>query len=500
MTLTIRGRLTIWFTLAFSGVMLLVLGVLALEIDRQLDNEIRGALIAEEHWIRTLVVAEGLPFSTAKGSEYDSLAARLHDVLEERYGLNRQFVLLNLQDISGEVPGSEYDSLAVAEREELEERYSLRRRFALLALERVGGKAFLTGGMTNVEQLLPADLLDRPAGYYSITITDDRFLVRVFQSHWGAAAVGVVNETIFEVGERVGMTLVLILPLALLFAVAGGWLMAKLALRPAVAAAGAAESISLANLTERLPAYAGKDEFGSLVATLNRMIARLEEGVKRLQQFTQDAAHELRTPLTILRGDLELAYQEEDTPEETRAWLQRALDRVIGFGHIVDNLMLLARSDSGDYPINKTTFRLDKTVNEVFEDLQILAESRAISLHLQNSEPVEFSGDEMLMRRLLFNLCDNALKYTSQGRIELSLKRDSAKIELTISDTGKGIPAEDLPHIFDRFYRVDKSRSSDTGGSGLGLAICKWIVAAHHGEITLNSVVGSGTTVMISFP
>jgi heavy metal sensor kinase len=310
----------------------------------------------------------------------------------------------------------------------------------------------------------------------------------------------VLNERIYEVAEEAGQILIWLVPLAMLFAIAGGWLLAKLALRPVVSAARTAESISLANLKARLPAYSGKDEFGALVSTLNLMIARLEEGVKRLQQFTQDAAHELRTPLTILRGDLELAYQDENTTEEARAWMQRILDRVIALGQIVDNLMLLARSDSGDYPIHKTRFRLDVAVKEIFEDLQILAEGRPLAVSLQNREAVEFFGDEALVRRLLLNLCENALKYTSQGSIELSLKKVGAKIDLAISDTGKGIPAEDLPHIFDRFYRVDKSHSSATGGSGLGLAICQWIVSAHGGKIEVISDPGKGTTVRVSLP
>jgi heavy metal sensor kinase len=462
MTLTIRSRLTIWFTLAFSVALILVIGVLVLEINRQLEDEIRGVLLIEENWLTALVAREFLELATAQGAEYDSLAADLQKELEERYGSNRQL--------------------------------------ALVAIKRHSETIYFSGGMENVEQLFPAAFLKRAAGNYNLTVTDDRYRVRVFQRDWGAAAVGVLHETLFEIAERAGKTLIWVVPLALLLAIAGGWLMAKLALRPVVGAARTAESVSLANLKARLPVYTGKDEFGALVATLNRMIARLEEGVKRLQQFTQDAAHELRTPLTVLRGDLELAYQDEDTAEEARAWLQKILDRVIALGQIVDNLMLLARSDSGDYPIHKTAFRLDVAVKEIFEDLQILAEGQPIAVHLQNREAVEFFGDELLVRRLLLNLCDNALKYTARGDIALSLKKIGTQIEFAISDTGHGIPAEDLPHIFDRFYRVDKSHSSATGGSGLGLAICQWIVSAHGGRIEVTSDIGKGTTVRVSLP
>ncbi len=462
MTLTIRDRLTIWFTLAFSAALFLVIGVIALKIYSQLDNEIRSALRAEEDWITAMVAHEVLDFLAVSGGGDDSLVVDLHEALEERYGSKKQF--------------------------------------ALLVMERKAGRMFFSGGIKNVEQLLPPDFAERHTDTYNLMIAGDHYQVRLFRREWGTAAVGAMNETIYIVAQEAGKTLLWLVPLVILLAAAGGWLMAKLALRPVVAAAHAAESISLANLTERLPAYSGKDEFGALAATLNRMIARLEEGVKRLQQFTQDAAHELRTPLTILRGELELAYQDENTAEETRAWLQKILDRVIAVGQIVDNLMLLARSDSGEYPIHKTAFRLDVAVKEIFEDLQILAEGRPLAVHLQNREAVEFFGDELLLRRLLLNLCDNALKYTSEGNIALSMKRVDAQIELAISDTGHGIPAEDLPHIFDRFYRVDKSRTSATGGSGLGLAICQWIVSAHGGKIEVTSALEKGTTVRVSLP
>lgn len=462
MNITIRGRLTIWFTLAFCAALLLVVGVLALELYHELNSEIHKALRTEENWITMMGEHEFSDSLIAQGISFDTLATNMNHEMDERYGLKRQF--------------------------------------ALMATKHNPGKIYFSGGVKNVDRLLPFGFLQRLVGNYNITLAGDHYRVRLFRRDWGVVAVGVENETIFEVAERAGKILIWVVPLAILLAIAGGWLMAKLALRPVVAAARTAESISLENLHERLPAYSGKDEFGALVATLNRMIARLEQGVKRLQQFTQDAAHELRTPLTILRGEVELAYQDENTAEEKRAWLQKVLDRIIAFGQIVDNLMLLARSDSGDYPIHKKPFRLDVAVKEIFEDLQILAEGRPIAVQLENGQAVEFYGDEWLTRRLLLNLCDNALNCTSQGKIELSLKKIDSKIEIAISDTGKGIPAEDLPHIFDRFYRVDKARASNTGGSGLGLAISQWIVLVHGGKIEVTSKTGKGTIVRVSLP
>jgi heavy metal sensor kinase len=463
MMLTIRTNLAIWYTLTFLIVLLLVLSVLALELYQQLSNEAHRELDIEETWITTLFESEFQHFLLVPSKE-------------------------------------ERDSLFLEVPEDLEVRYGLKRQFAVLRLDRYTENRIFSGGLKNIDQLLPQALLDRESGSYDVLIGENRYRVRVFHRQWGTAAVGVENDTIFKVAVEVGKLFLWILPLSLLLTIGGGWFLAKLALRPVVAAAQATESISVANLKERLQAYSGKDEFGALVATLNRMLARLEEGIKRLQQFTQDAAHELRTPLAILRGDLELAYQDEKASEDTRAFLQKTLDRVIVIGRIVDNLMLLARSDSGNYPIKKMPFRLDVVVQEIFEDLQILAEGRELAVHLQACDTLEFFGDELLIRRLLMNLCDNALKYTPQGKIELALRKTEAAIVFTISDTGEGIPAEDMPHIFDRFYRVDKSRSSATGGSGLGLAICKWIVEAHHGEIAITSVVGAETRVRVSFP
>ncbi|MBV6506527.1 MAG: Adaptive-response sensory-kinase SasA [Syntrophorhabdaceae bacterium] len=462
MRLTIRGRLTLWYTSSFFLALIAVLAALAWELQRQLGNETHKALQIEENWLTTLIQSEFLPLRTLSGERCRELATELNEELDERYGMKRQF--------------------------------------AVLALAGNTGEKIFCGGLKEADKLLPVAFLERQTGTYNIVIAEHRYRVRLFRREWGMTAVGVENETPWKVAKEAGEVLIWLVPLAALLTVAGGWLMARLALRPVASAAQAAEAISVENLKQRLPAYTGKDEFGALVTTLNRMIAHLEQGVTRLQQFTQDAAHELRTPLTILRGDLELAYQDEKAPEETRVWLQKVLDRVIALGQIVDNLMLLARSDSGGYPLNKTPFRLDIVVQEIFEDVKILAEARGLTALLHDGDGIEFFGDELLMRRLLMNLCDNALKYTPGGKLELHLRRSERAVELIIADTGIGIPAEDLPHIFDRFYRVDKSHTTATGGSGLGLAICKWIVEAHNGELMIDSTVGVGTTVRVLLP
>lgn len=320
MTLTLRARLMLWYTLAFFAVLTLVLCILALELHQQLSDEAHDKLLTEETWVSTLFETEFQPLLQATTEKDDSLLAELPEDLEERYGLKRQF--------------------------------------ALLRLEHGAEKRYYSGGLKNIDRLLPFGFLEQGTGNYDVQIAGNRYRVRVFHRDWGRVAVGVENDTIFKVAQKTGQVLLWVVPLSVLLASGGGWILAKMAMRPVALAARAAESISVANLQERLQDYAGKDEFGALVATLNRMISRLEEGVKRLQQFTQDAAHELRTPLAILRGDLELAYQDEKLSDDTRIFLQKMLDRVIALGGIVDNLMLLARSDAGNYPFKKNSFDL----------------------------------------------------------------------------------------------------------------------------------------------
>ena len=462
MKLTIRTRLTFWFTFAFAAALILVLGVMVLAVYSQIDNENTKALQTEKIWISKL--------------------------FEHELSVSTQFETVN------------YDTLTLDLREGLNERYGLKRQFAIVTIEHNPEIIIYSGGVNKLAERFPAEYLDSPAGIYNIKIGEDHYLTKIFKNNGRVFIVGIENEMIFEVAEKTGQIMIWMVPLALFLVVAFGWFMARIALRPVVAAAQTADSISLANLNKRLPAYSGSDEFGILTNTLNQMISRLEDGVNRIQQFTQDAAHELRTPLTVLRGDMELTYQDEKTPKAMRMWLHKNLDRVIVLDHIVDNLMFLTRSDSGKYPIHRTKFHLDMLVKDIFEDMQIMVENRSINVQIQIKSAVDYFGDEILIRRLLLNLCDNALKYTSEGNIILSLIKNNMHIELVISDTGIGIPAEDLPNIFDRFYRVDKSHSRNTGGSGLGLAICKWIVTAHGGTIDISSEPGKGTSVKIILP
>lgn len=463
MKYSIRTRLTFLFTLVFLCMFFFIIAVGAIALYLGLNEEIDKKLKIEEKRMTQLFE-----------SEYLSL---LNENSESRKSLRDEFV------------------------EDLNENYQYKNQFVIFSLESNRGRRIYSGGeLKNAQLLLPKGLLAKEKGYYNQRFDGNLYRVLITRKPWGILLLGAENQTFFEVVDEFREIFVVGIPLIIILVFVGGRFLARRAMRPVVMTAEAADKITLTNLGERLTQYNKNDEFGILVKTLNKMIVRLEQGIKRIQQFTQDAAHELRTPLTILRGELELLYQQTKIPANIRSTLQRTLDRTISLNKIVEDLMLLAQSDSGRYPLDKKIFQLDQVMKETVEDVKILAENRPIEVNLVHCDQVEFLGDEQLIRRLLLNLSDNALKYTEQGQIDFSLKAQNEIVEIKISDTGIGIPEENLPHIFDRFYRVEKARTRDSGGSGLGLSISKWIVEAHNGKIKIESTVTEGTTVIISLP
>lgn len=385
--------------------------------------------------------------------------------------------------------------------EEMDETFQYQRQFVALSLETPAGrKVYVGGGIGEALRPFAEAWMEGRDGFRNQRLGEKIYRLLIQRKAWGVLVLAAENQTFSEVVDEFRDSVLIGIPLVVLLVFFGSGFLARRAMRPVVKAADAAHAISLTHMGQRLPEYKGKDEFGILVQTLNEMVARLEEGVRRIQQFTQDAAHELRTPLTILRGELELIYQKETGKSEARVGLQKALDKTILLGKIVEDLMLLARSDSGSLPVEKAVFGLDEVLREIVEDVRALGEGRSLAVSLSRCDRVDFVGDPRLIKQLLFNLSDNALKYTRQGRIDFSLQIRDETVEIQIRDTGIGIPPGDLPHIFDRFYRVDKARTGGQGGSGLGLSICKWIVEAHQGTIQIDSALDQGTMVRVAFP
>jgi heavy metal sensor kinase len=291
-------------------------------------------------------------------------------------------------------------------------------------------------------------------------------------------------------------------PLVLLIGSLGGYWMSRRALKPVDAITRAAQSISIENLSQRLAVPASGDELQRLSETWNNMLERLEAAVKRLSQFTADASHELRTPLTLIRATAELTLRRERSVETYREALRHIIDDSDRTARLIEDLLLLARADAGLPLLPLDRMELMPLVRDVCEQGQILAQARQVEISAEAPEqPVYVDANDPQLRRLLLLLVDNAVKYTpAGGRITVSVGMELSGATVTVRDTGIGIPDSALPHVFERFYRVDESRNREAGGSGLGLSIAQWIAERHHARLEAESMVGHGSAFRVRFP
>jgi heavy metal sensor kinase len=305
-------------------------------------------------------------------------------------------------------------------------------------------------------------------------------------------------------------TLALFLPLAILAAAAGAYALTGRTLSPIRRLTRAASEISHSDLSRRLD-VSGDDEIGELAATFNKMLARLETSFMEIegayakmaraydqqQRFTADAAHELRTPLTRLRLATSSALQEAESPEEMKRALQTADRAANSMTRLVQDLLMLAKADSGQLPLHLESVDLRVVVADALENV---CDGRPIDSAF-DERPLMISADAEHLQRVITNLTENACRHTPADRsIRVETVRAKDYAVVSIRDTGEGIAAEHLPRIFDRFYRADAARTRGDGGSGLGLAICKNLVEAHGGRIEIESSPGVGTTVRTIFP
>ena len=291
------------------------------------------------------------------------------------------------------------------------------------------------------------------------------------------------------------------LPTMLLVAGIAGLLLARKSLAPVAAMSAQAEQISANNLHERLQVRNQQDELGRLATVFNSLLARVNRSFDSLREFTADASHELRTPLAIIRGEADVALSQPRTPHEYQETIGIVRDEAKRLSRIVDDMLSLARADAGEHKLFCSQIYLNDLVEECCRAVQTLAVSKNIAVLFVHDEDIEFSGDEDLLRRMILNLLDNAIKYTPHGGIvRIDLADEIEQIQIRISDNGIGIPAEEAAHVFDRFYRVDKTRSRAEGGSGLGLPIVKWVAEAHQGNVTVESKPGLGSKFIVNLP
>ncbi len=290
-------------------------------------------------------------------------------------------------------------------------------------------------------------------------------------------------------------------PLALGGTLGGGYWLARKALAPVDRMVATAQEITATRLDRRLEAPNPHDELGRLVATFNAMISRLERSFDEVRRFTADAAHELRTPLAAMRTEAEVALRSPRVPDRDARVLEDLLEEIERLSRLVSQMLFLCREDAGVDPAEFRPIQLDELVHDAADHMQVVAREKGVSLEVVAAEPTTVRGDAVRLRQLVFNLLDNAVKYnTPGGEVIVRTEAQNGRAKVTITDTGIGIPPEHLPHLFERFYRVDPARGPETTGSGLGLSICRSIAEAHGGRVEITSTFGQGTTVTLGLP
>jgi heavy metal sensor kinase len=291
-------------------------------------------------------------------------------------------------------------------------------------------------------------------------------------------------------------------PLFLAIAAFGGYWMSRRALDPVDQMTQAARSIGAQDLAKRLAVPPTRDELARLAETLNAMLARLESTFRKITQFTADASHELRTPVAVMRTSAEITLRKSRGEAEYREALTQILHETDRLSQLIENLLSLARADSGAASMKMERTDANALLAEACEKSRLLADQKGVALSRNGAaDPVWMQADPDSIERLFFILLDNAVKYTpSGGQVDVKLGSDNGFAVVEIRDSGIGISAEDMPHIFDRFYRADRARTREHGGAGLGLAIGKWIAEAHGGEIRAQSAPTKGSLFQVRIP
>jgi heavy metal sensor kinase len=296
-------------------------------------------------------------------------------------------------------------------------------------------------------------------------------------------------------------SLAIVLPLIVGISIAGGYLLMRRSLQPLHDIATISEQITSRNLNERLPERQTGDEIEQLTKALNRMMSRLEESFHHVHRFSADVSHEIRTPLAILRAELEDLIRSAHLTSESRTSAASALEEAERLSRVAEQLLEMTRLEAGEMLADSSRVDFSDLTQNAVDQMRLLTEEKQIQLRFESREPVHVLADPVRLRQVVVNLVDNAIKCTpAGGTISVASLRMDGKAVLDVSDTGIGIPQESLPHLFERFYRVDGARSRHLGGTGLGLAIVKSICTAFGGTVTVQSTVGAGTTFRVELP
>jgi len=457
---TIRARLTLGYVALLALILILFSGALYFTLARSLDQQVDDNLsVNAEQAAGAVNLDQGqVNFQNSEGDPPDVA------------GVRDRGYLVRLLDANGAVTDTtmRFAALPITSNE--------------LTAARNGQTAFETLTVNGqAYRVLTHPIIENSVFYGVIQV---------------AQSLDAVTSTL----QRLVLLLAIIVPLTLAFASIGGVWFAQRALAPMDRITRAAQRISAQDLGQRLDLNLPDDEVGRLARTFDAMLERLDEAFRRERQFTADASHELRTPLTVMRGEIDVVLNRPRSKDEYTRVLRELGTDVDRLTEMANDLLMLARADASKLPLQLGAVSAARLLQAVAEEMRPLAEERGITLLERADETLTLWADEDKLLHVLFNLIENALKFTPRdGTITLSAARDNHHAVIAVADTGIGVAAEHLPHLFERFYRVDEAHASHTGGAGLGLAIAHALVVAQGGTITAHSVVGQGTTFTIRF-
>ena len=463
-----RGQLTFQYTLLFSIILLiaagLLFGILHWIIYWNIDNELQDEANRVKQYVQILHHKPQLALNSARASA------------EQINSLNTIFRLAQVSDAQGQlIKQSPVLSMLG---------FSLRpSQLKHILVERPN---FYSWGAPRSEEIRFANAI-----------------IYGPQGHPYLLQIGTRLKPINDALDTFLWVLLMLLPVTIVLSAAGGSVMAARTLKPVADMTHAAQSITATNLGRRLPTRGRGDELDELAETFNAMFARLEESFQRMREFSANVSHELRTPLQAMQGETELALVSQPSMAEYRRVLESNLEEIDRLNRMIRNLLVLAQADAGEVQPRLELIDLNELVRDLVEQMQIVASARELQLRTFTSAPTPVRADGLRLRQMVLNLIDNALKYTPAGGwVEVRVERRHSAAQVQVRDSGIGISQEDLPHIFERFYRADKSRTRDgrADGCGLGLPIVKWVAEIHGGSVEVSSLPGQGSSFLVRLP
>lgn len=458
---SVRARLTLWYT-AILGLVLITFSAISYVL---IAREIRSATDRS-------LANTAREFASAFSNEPSSPTTGSGVLLDYR-GSDRQITVFSP---TGEIVASSRSAWSATERNRI------------AAFVRSGATGFRTipGGVSGRGIRVVATAIDVMGRRYAAVVStdlDDQ-----------AARLSGAARSLF-----------LGIPVALLLAAGGGYVLARKSLAPVTSMSAKARQIGADTLDERIVVANERDELGFLAVTLNDLLERLQRSFESQRRFMADASHELRTPVAIIQGEADVALTRTDrSPDEYRESIGIMQNAARGLTRIVQNLFLLARTDAGNYPMQRSRFYIDEVIAACVREMRTVATAKGVALTCETSSDAVIIADEDLIHRMLLNLVDNAVKFTPGGsRVDVRSQRSRGHVTIEIRDNGQGIAPEDQPHIFERFYRGDRNRRRNTAtgaarGAGLGLPIARWIAEAHDGTLVLAHSDASGSVFNVS--